>query len=105
VRRSVPLKRANQKLQRKSSGLETDQDSEIGDDFNSSNKRDEEVSAHQQAERVLAGVQKKLSTTLSTSCLVNELVINATDEQNLCKLYSGKCSRIESYPHVFTLDI
>ncbi|OZJ05391.1 hypothetical protein BZG36_02011 [Bifiguratus adelaidae] len=87
---SVPLKRANQKLQRKNSGLETDQDSEIGDDFNSSNKRDEEVSAHQQAERVLAGVQKKLSTTLSTSCLVNELVINATDEQNLCKLYSGE---------------
>ncbi|GAB7345661.1 hypothetical protein MBLNU457_3949t2 [Dothideomycetes sp. NU457] len=42
-----------------------------------------------EAERALAVVEKKLSKTLSTAAVVNELIQQATDERNLALLFTG----------------
>ena len=42
-----------------------------------------------EAERALAVVEKKLSKTLSTAAVVNELIQQATDERNLAVLFTG----------------
>nr|POF14048.1 serine/threonine-protein kinase tel1 [Quercus suber] len=52
----------------------------------SSRKREQEAG---EADRALAIVEKKLSTTLSTAATVNELIQAATDEKHLATLFHG----------------
>ena len=52
-----------------------------------SSKRKEDETG--EASRALNVVEKKLSKTLSTAAIVNELIQQATDERNLAVLYCG----------------
>ena len=43
-----------------------------------------------EAERALATVQSKLASSVDVSCKVNDLIREATSDENLCRIYPGK---------------
>lgn len=55
-------------------------------------KKDEDEA--DEAVRALGGVEKKLTTNLSVTAAVNELIQQATDEKNLALLFAGKSMSI-----------
>ena len=59
----------------------------------------EVVNEPDEAHRALTMVNKKLQKTLSVTATVNDLINQATDENNLAVLYSGKNSRLATACH------
>lgn len=52
-------------------------------------KEFENSDKNEQAERSLLGVRKKLFSPLSVECQVSELINEATDTSNLCRMFPG----------------
>jgi ataxia telangiectasia mutated family protein len=74
------------KLQDAAHSRQQDEDGEGEDDDEAPKKRANEPS---EAHRALEVVKKKLSKTLSVTAMVNDLIVQASDERNLAVLYSG----------------
>ncbi|KAG7051814.1 Serine/threonine-protein kinase tel1 [Colletotrichum scovillei] len=78
------------KLQREVQGDDYNRDDDEGDeDGGGKGKKGQQVNEPSEANRALEVVRGKLSTTLSVTATVNDLINQATDISNLAVLYSG----------------
>ncbi|KAK1457617.1 phosphatidylinositol 3 [Colletotrichum cuscutae] len=77
------------KLQREVQGDEYNRDDDEDDEDGGKGKKGQQVNEPSEANRALEVVRGKLSTTLSVTATVNDLINQATDISNLAVLYSG----------------
>jgi len=81
------------KLQDAAHSRQQDEEGEGDDEEEAPKKRVNEPS---EADRALEVVRKKLSKTLSVSAMVNDLIVQASDERNLAVQYSGKFTSLHA---------